>query len=142
MYFFAANQLHLLSPLQTLDRNFPLHRRLSIWQFLNIDQFHRAASPGITRPASLVVHRDTSFRINGPASVVGPVCAFKDITIATHFICVVFGDLPSCCRKAFDSPGHQTRARRSAALRPSTNPLQCARRTSECVPARHPPAAH
>ena len=94
LVYLSTDQLPLPHTLHLLDRDFSLHRRLSIRQFLNIHQFHRTARPGITGAASLVVHCQASFRVNGPACIVRAVCTFKDVTITAHFTCVLCGRQP------------------------------------------------
>ena len=87
VYLFTfPNQLPFPFTFHFLDRNFPFHCRLSIWQFFDVYQFDRPARSCITRAASLVVHSDTFFRANRPARVVGPIRAFDDITITVHYL--------------------------------------------------------
>ena len=132
------NQLHLRPTLHFLDCHLPLHRRLSIWQFLHIHELYGAARPGIACATPLVVHRDTFFRVDGPTSVIGPIRAFHNMTITAHLTYVVFGDPWTWCPGRVDSYACQ-RWEHRIFLRLLTNPPSGVHRTSEPVLSTHFP---
>lgn len=92
VYFFY--QLHLPLSLHSFNSDLSFHRRLAVWQLLNIHKPDRAPGAGVARAASLVVYRCAAHGVDCPARIVGPVGTFKDVTIEAHLTCAVFGDPP------------------------------------------------
>src|SRR6185503_15010608 len=78
------DQLSFPIPPQSLNGNLPLHRGLPIRLFLHVYQLYWQTHTRIFCAASLVVRIHTFLRIQRPAGVICPVCAFNNIAITSH----------------------------------------------------------